>query len=263
MRALGALAAILLLGAVSSAPVLHRVDSNDVNEGDGPVLVTVRSSAFADEANDRFSARLVPDGETGADWQPCTTASAAFCHYEASGNGLRILRFATIESAGHLEIRYAVGDGPQSEALAFDVGPAPASDTLNDISKSFGGSPAPSKPRRVTLELRIDAAGGHAGAPPESTQQVQAEKPPEARAHVAQAPAARPPTGPAFVHVTCSSVPLYVDTHGTALIAAGTVLVARAGDVFLAQRGTVAGRIGSLRVLDLGARVYVDAGCVR
>jgi len=242
MRALWALAAILLLGAVSAAPVLHRVDANDLDAGDGPVLVTVRSSAFPDEANDRFSARLVPDGETGGDWVPCTSASSAFCHYEASGNGVRILRFATIDAAGQLEIRYAAGDGPASEALSIDVGPPPASDTLNAISRSFGGSPPPQKPRRVTLELRIDAAG---------------------RAPAAPAPRPRPPTGPEFVHVTCSSVPLYADTHGTAIIAAGTVLVARAGDVFLAQRNAVSGRTGSLRVLDLGAHVYIDAGCVR
>jgi hypothetical protein len=263
MRALAALAAIVLLGAVSSAPVLHRVDSNDVDENDGPVLVTIRSSVFTDEANDRFSARLIPDGETGADWEACTTASTAFCHYEAAGNGLRILRFASIDAAGQLEIRYAVGDGAPSEALAIDVGAAPASDTLSAISRSFGGSPPPQKPRRVTLELRIDAAGR---APaPEAEQKPPEAKAPEPKARVAQAPAPRPrpPAGPEFVHVTCSSAPLYADAHGTAIIAAGTVLLARSGDVFLAQRGTVSGRTGQLRVLDLGARVYVDAGCVR
>jgi hypothetical protein len=269
-RALAALGTLLLLGAVSSAPVLHRVDSNEVNQDDGPVLVTVRSSVFPDEANDHFSARLIPDGETGADWEPCTTASSGFCHYEAAGNGLRILRFATIDAAGRLEIRYAAGEGAPSEPIGIDVGSAPASDTLDAISKSFGGSPPPEKPRRVTLELRIDAAGGGHAAAPESepkpqAQKPQDQKPPEARPQVAQAPAARPrpPAGPEFVHVTCSSVPLYADTHGTAIIAAGTVLVARSGDVFLAQRAPVSGRTGSLRVLDLGARVYIDAGCVR
>jgi hypothetical protein len=263
MRALAALAAVFVLGAASAAPVLHRVDSNDVNEGDGPVLVTVRSTAYGDESNDKFSARLIPDGESGADWEACTTASSAFCHYEAAGNGLRILRFRTLESAGHLEIRYAAGDGPPSEALAIDVGPAPASDTLNSISESFGASPQPVKSRRVTVELRIDAAG-HASAAPEAEQKPDA-RPPAGKPQVAQAPAPRPrpPSGPEFVHVTCSSVPLYADTHGTAIIAAGTVLLARSGDVFLAQRGTVTGRTGALRVLDLGARVYVDAGCVR
>jgi len=259
---LAALGALLVLGAVSSAPVLHRVDSNDLNEDDGPVLVTVRSSVFTDESNDHFSARLIPDGENGADWESCTAAVSGFCHYEASGNGLRILRFASIDSAGRLEIRYAAGDGPPSEALAIDVGAAPASDTLDSISKSFGGSPPPRKSRRVTLELRIEGAG-HAAAP-EGDQKPQEQKPAEPKAQVAQAPAPRPrpQTGPEFIHVTCSSVPLYADTHGTAIIADGTVLVARAGDVFLAQRASVAGRTGTLRVLDLGARVYIDAGCV-
>jgi len=266
MRALWALAVVVLLGAGSSAPTLHRVDSNEVAAGDGPVLVTVRSSAFADERSDRFSARLIPDGETGADWQPCTTASSAFCHYEASGNGLRILRFAALDDPGHLEIRYAVGDGPTSEALAIDIGPAPAQDTLDSISQSFGASPPPKKPHRVTLELRIDA-GGHTSAEGETKPQAAkpvAQKPPDAKPPVARATARpHPPSGPEFVHVTCSSVPLYADEHGTPILAAGTVLVARAGDVFLAQRGAVSGRTGSLRVLDLGARVYIDAGCVR
>jgi len=267
--ALAALGTLLLLGAVSSAPVLHRVDTHEVHEGDGPVLVTVRSAAISDEGNDHFSARLTADGESAGDWEPCTTASAAFCHYEASGNGLRILRFAKIEGAGQLEIRYADGDGPPSEALAIDVGAGPASDTLNEISQSFGGSPAPQAQRRVTLELRIDAAAGHTGAAASHTGAAPAPTP-EAHVAVAQAPRPeapparqRPPAGPEFVHVTCSSSPLYVDTHGTPLIAAGTVLVARSGDVFLAQRASVAGRTGSLRVLDFGARVYIDAGCVR
>jgi len=268
--ALAALGSVLLLGAVSSAPVLHRVDRSEVHEGDGPVLVTVRSEAYSDEGRDHFSARLTADGESAGDWETCTTAPAAFCHYEASGNGLRILRFAKIEGAGQLEIRYADGDGPPSEALAIDVGPAPASDTLNDISQSFGGSPPPQPQRRVRLELRIDGAAGHAAAASASTPAphaavAQAPAPPAPAARSTQAPPARrqPPTGPEFVHVTCSSSPLYVDTHGTALIAAGTVLVARAGEVFLAQRASVGGRIGPLRVLDLGARVYIDAGCVR
>jgi len=285
MRTAAALGALLLLGAASAAPVLHRVDSNDVFEGDGPVLVTVRSSVFTDEANDHFSARLVPDGENGGDWEPCTTSPTAFCHYEAGAKGLRILRFATMDAAGQLEIRYAAGDADPSEELAIDVGPA-LPDTPSATSKSADASPAPAKQRRVRLEISIDDANGGAATPapaakPEPTvqkppqqkpqQKIAQQKPPQQRPpqqkppqqkHVAQAPPPRPQTGPEFVHVTCSSVPLYADEHGTAIIAAGTVLVARGGDVFLTQRGTVAGRTGALRVLDLGARVYVDAGCV-
>jgi hypothetical protein len=148
---------LILLGAVSSAPVLRRIDKNDLQTGDGAIVVFVRAAAaLADETDDRFSARFVAHGAKAGDWVPCTTAPAPFCRYASGASGARSLRFAALDSAGGLQIRYAVGAGTASAPVFIDVAPAPATDTLKAISRGFDATPAPDATPSVTLELDLE-----------------------------------------------------------------------------------------------------------
>jgi hypothetical protein len=157
--ALAVLGSLVLLGAVASAPALHRLDKNDLQTGDGAIVVFVHAApALADESDDRFSARFIAHGAKAGDWIPCTTVAAAFCRYAGGASGARSLRFDALAAAGNLEIRYAAGAGTPSAPVTIDVAPAPATDTLKSIARGFGATPAPDQTPSVSLELELEPA---------------------------------------------------------------------------------------------------------
>jgi hypothetical protein len=233
------LAAVVFAAAPSPAgpqPVLRRLDTRTLAQGDGPVVVSVRTNAThlknAAAAMDHFSARVLAGSDTSGPWQDCASAPTAFCQYFAQENGVRQLRFDKMTQSGELQIRYGYADAAPSEPAHILIGAPPATSTLAAISKAFGGrsNATPSPP--VALAMEIDVAS-------------------------------QPLSLFETVRVMCASTPLYGNTTGTAIAFGGKPLVLKSGQILTAARATVKGTAGTLRSVDFGTRVYIDARCVR
>lgn len=232
------LAVVLAAATPASAnpqPMLKRLDAVTLNQGDGPLVVSVRSNTVSlrDSANslDRFSARILPVDATTAAWQPCTAAAGAFCEYTPGGNGVRTLRFERVDAAGELQIRYTYPDAPNSNIIRIVITPQSPTKTLQAIGRAFGAAPAAAAP----------------GAAP-------------AAALLVDLSVVAPPVDPnEVVRVSCASAPLYTDTKRTPLRAGARLLAAKNGAMLTVERNLV----GNLRAIDFGVRVYLDAKCVK
>lgn len=233
------MAAVLFAAAPGPAkpqPVLRRLDATTLAQGDGPVVVSIRTNAThlkaASAALDHFSARLLAGSDTSGPWQDCVSAATTFCQYFAQDNGVRQLRFDKMTASGELEIRYSYADAPASEPAHITIGPPPPGSTLSAISRAFGGksNATPSPPVALAMEIVVASAP----LPPFET-----------------------------VRVTCGSTPLYGNTTGSALTFAGKPLLVKSGQTLTAARATVKGTAGTLRSIDFGTRVYVDARCIK
>jgi len=241
------LAAVLVAAAPVHAkpqPVLRRLDAITLTQGDGPIIVAIRTKATplreASASLDHFSARLLAGSETTAPWQDCAPTPTAFCQYFAQDKGTRQLRFDKMTASGELQIRYSYADAPQSEPVRIEIGTPPATSTLAAIGRAFGAKPAPNTSSAPAEPIAMEII-------------------------VASAPLQRLPAQPPFepVRITCASTPLYGDTIGTAITFAGKPLVVKNGQTFTATRAAIKGTSGMLRSLDFGTRVYVDATCIR
>jgi hypothetical protein len=216
-------------------PTLRRLDAVTLQQGDGPVVVSIRSTAGplkeSSESLDRFSARILPADATTAPWEPCTTASGAFCQYAPAADGVRRLRFERVQAAGELQIRYTYEGAAESNVIRIPIAPLPATSTLQAIGRAFGAPAPPSAPPAADA-LRVEL-----GLP------------------------AAPRNPYENVVVTCGKAPLYADTRRTPLRAGNAVLSAKAGQTFSVLRTSADD--GRLRAIDLGASVYVDASCLK
>jgi hypothetical protein len=242
------LAAALIAAAPSAVPkplkpqpVLRRLDAITLTQGDGPILISIRSNApplrDASPALDHFSARLLGGSDTTGPWQDCAAIPTTFCQYSTPDKNTRQLRFDKMGAAGELQIRYAYADAPPSEIARITIGTPPAASTLAAIARAFGGKPAPNTSSAPAQPLAMEIL-------------------------VAAAPTPRPSPFEE-VRVTCASTPLYGDTNGTPVTFAGKALVAKSGQTFAATRTAMKGAPGMLRSLDFGTPLYISASCLR
>ncbi len=233
-----AAAAILVAAAGPPQPVLRRLDAVTLQQGDGPVVVSVRASASplkeASESLDRFTARIVPADATTAPWQPCSTAGGSFCQYAPAANGVRHLRFEHVNAAGELQIRYTYEGAGESNVIRIPIAPLPATSTLQAIGRAFGAPAGPSAPP-ASDALQVDLSLAHQPPPPKFQSVI----------------------------VTCASAPLYIDTKRTPLRAGRFDLHAKAGQTYSVVRSPVRAEKGELRALDLGASIYLDSSCLK